>query len=345
MSETFGRNSCLYKIAGTTTFRLASKKLPNGRGTNLQNVEKSSRIYYVPDPGKVFVQVDQSGAEALVVAYLCKHGNFRDLFLNGIKSHVYVALHVFADQWQKRLNKSSLDVKFDIEPFLAATPQTLTSVAGWKDLDKLIKSSDDWPSNERYYYIAKMICHASNYGMRPPAFQLNVLEKSEGRIVLTKEQSTHYLLTYHGLFCEIKEWHQEVFDAVSKTRTLFNLFGFPRAFTSALDETNMKDAIAFVPQSTVGTITNIAYTQLQNYIEDTNRDWDLLANTHDSYLCQCPPAEAEECAKMMKYFIEQDLTSPRGEKFKMKSEAKKGLNWAPFHPEKNPLGLVDIKGI
>jgi hypothetical protein len=47
----------------------------------------------------------------------------------------------------------------------------------------------------------------------------------------------------------------------------------------------------------------------------------------------------------MKFFIEQDLVSPRGEKFKMKSEAMKGLNWGPFSVKKNPTGLMEMKNI
>ena len=76
------RVSTYYNVSGTKTFRLASKAIFGIYGTNLQNWEKSLRKLIIPDDGYKFVQVDQSGAEALVVAYLCKHGNFRDLFLN-----------------------------------------------------------------------------------------------------------------------------------------------------------------------------------------------------------------------------------------------------------------------
>src|ERR1017187_6230228 len=99
------RNSTTYKIAGTTTFRLSSSKILGKCGANLQNVEKSMRQMYIPDKGKIFVQVDQSGAEALIVSYLCEKGNFRELFLNNVKPHVFVALHVFAAIWQQKMNE------------------------------------------------------------------------------------------------------------------------------------------------------------------------------------------------------------------------------------------------
>ena len=65
------RNTTIYKLGGTETFRASSSKW-FGRGTNLQNIEKSMRQLYWADDGKVLVQVDQSGAEALIVSYLCE---------------------------------------------------------------------------------------------------------------------------------------------------------------------------------------------------------------------------------------------------------------------------------
>ena len=111
------RSSTTYKISGTKTFRLSSCQiLPKkhfidgkwkrkGWGENLQNKEKGMRNMYIPDDGKIFVQVDQSGAEALIVAYLCRNANFRKLFINGIKPHVFVALHIFNNVWKQKLRE------------------------------------------------------------------------------------------------------------------------------------------------------------------------------------------------------------------------------------------------
>jgi len=65
-----GRICCLYNIAGTTSGRLASTATPFGYGTNLQNIPKGElRQLIIPDDGKVFIEVDLSGAEGWVVAY------------------------------------------------------------------------------------------------------------------------------------------------------------------------------------------------------------------------------------------------------------------------------------
>lgn len=329
------RNTTLIKLAGTETFRAASSAFFE-YGTNLQNISKDMRHLYYADDGKVLVQTDQSGAEALIVAYLCEAGRFRDLFLNNVKPHVFVAMHVFLDKW-KLLCK-------DVDPmgFVSTPIPELQKREGWKILDNIIKESDNWQASERYYYIAKMICHASNYGMRAAAFMLNVLEKSRGQIVLTKQQAEDYLMRYHSLFPEIQRWHRLVERTLTEHKVLHNLFGFPRALTGQFDANDAKEWYAFSPQSTVGCITHIAATLLQRYIESNGRDWDLLGNCHDSYLAQCPIGEEVELGRVMKEFMEQELTSPRGEKFRMRSETQAGRNWSPYKKNKNEDGLISL---
>lgn len=338
------RNSTNYVISGTKTFRLGSRKILGKLGTNLQNIEKGMRAMYIPDPGKVFVQVDQSGAEALIVAYLCRQGNFRDLFTQGVKPHVFVGLHVFKEQWKDYFRATGISDIPDIDEMCTLPIVLLKKHKDFLLVDKVIKSSDNWPAQKRYYYIAKMICHASNYGMRASAFQLNVLEKSRGKIALSKKEAENYLTVYHTLFPEIHEWHREVERQLQETAIIYNLFGYPKSFfyPSVNPPDNiLKDAYAQCPQSTVGCITHIAYTAMYDWICSNSCAWDLLANTHDSYLVQCPEAEYRECAKKAQEFMNQELTSPRGERFKMKSEAQWGANWAP-QTEKNPEGLREV---
>lgn len=329
------RNSTTYKIAGTKFLRLGSSAILEMFGSNMQNIEKSIRRIYIPDSKKVFLQVDQAGAEALIVAYLCRPNKFRNLFLFGVKPHVFVALHIFVDEWRKRFDREKVDEALKTEiPLLKSLPF-------WKELDTLIKSSDNWPANERYYYVAKMICHGLNYGMKSGAFQLNTLEKSRGKIALSKKEAERYYLEYHTLFPEIREWQMSVANQLYATNYLFNLQGFPLYFDTVNDGM-MREGISAVPQSTVGCITHIAYTKMQQYIEKEKLDWDLLANTHDSYLAQCPdfPEEIKHCATKMQEFMNQELICG-GEKFRMKSEIVIGHNWSPFSTEKNPQGLKE----
>lgn len=342
------RNSTTYKLTGTKTFRLSSSKILKKWGGNLQNIEKSMREIYVPDEGKIFVQTDQAGAEALIVSYLTRDGNYRALFKNGIKPHTYICVHLFEDVWPRKMQEHNFiqsQDELDIKKIIATPIPELKKNPLWKSLDGCIKSSDGWALTERYYYLGKQTEHSSNYDIQPPTFRMNILEKSGGKIVISKADSERFIGTKHRLYPEIKEdFHMSVQAQVKRNRVLYNLHGHPYQITQPyFKESDWKEYYSWIPQSTVGEITNIAYAKLQSFIEQENLAWDLLANTHDSYMCQCPIVDALACGAKMKEFIEQELVSPfDGTHFRMRSETSAGFNWRPFHPEKNPIGLKEI---
>ena len=319
-----------YNLAGTTTYRLASRRLLGKWGTNVQNIPKKLRRLFIADKGKVLMQVDQSGAEAMVVGYLCVPGNFRTLFLEGIKSHVFVAMRLFSDVWEAELGRS-------MDEFCAAPVNQLKHINGWKELDALIKSSDDWPANRRYYFMAKMVCHASNYGMKAPTFRINMLQKSQGAIALENKEAKRFLATYHKLFPEISQWQNETISTLKRTKMLKNLFGYPRTFTGFLDESMYKEAYAFVPQSTVGCITNLAFVELQNRQDLMDMGVDVLQNNHDSVLLQCHEKDVPFVAKEAMKHMNRNLVSPRGEPFQMRSEALVGHNWKEMYEEADSI--------
>lgn len=367
------RNTTLYTNK-PKTFRRSSTQLINGVGSNLQNIEKSLRSIYIPDgyedslQGKckywletgdlsvfsieeletlrVFLQVDQSGAEALIVAYECEPKDYRELFKCGVKPHVYVALKLFTEQWKKESKENGLSLTDDDIDILAITPITKLKLnPQWRDLDNLIKASDDWSLSKRYYYFAKQTCHSGNYGIEWATFVMNVLEKSGGKVVIPKEDGIRFLQTYRGLFPEIPERCERIRHQVNKTGVLFNLFGHPYYITNEnISERTYKEYYAWSAQSTVGEITRTAYCDLQEYIEDCHLKWDILIDCHDSYLVQCPLAEVKQCGNKMQEFMNIELTSPFDNiKFRMKSELKIGFNWNSYKKDENDLGLRELK--
>lgn len=338
MNLNLPRNTTNYLIGGTKFFRLASKmffkNFPSQCGSNLQNIDKNMRAIYIPDDGYEFVQVDQSGADALIVAFLCRPGNkLRELFANKVKPHTYLGT-IFKEQWEKEFPSVHELAKLPI-PELKNHPD-------WPKLAKAIADSDNNPPATRYYYHYKQTGHSGNYDIGVGSFILNILEKSGGKVALTQEQGKRYLSGYNMMIPELREFQSDVRTQLEKTHTLYNLFGYPLYFHT-VNERMYKEGYSAIPQSTVGCITHIAYTNMYNYISDSNLDWHLLANTHDSYLLQCPIGEGLDCAKKGKEFMEQELTSPRGEKFRMRSEAAVGMNWSPWSEKKNPQGLKEVK--
>lgn len=341
------RNSCNYSIAGTNTFRLSSRKLFNHWGGNLQNIEKSVRQIYIPDDGKIFVQVDQAGAEALIVAYCGIAGKYRELFRNKVKPHTYLAMRLFKHVWPLKMMENHLISSyddFDIDEMVNTPIAELRKHPHWQNLSKLIKDSDDWSLTERYYYLAKQTEHSSNYDVGAPAFRMNILTKSGGKIVISQEDAVEYLGIKHALYPEIKgSYHRYVEKCARDTGYLYNLLGHPLAVTDQeITPSILKELYAVIPQSTVGEITNMAYVKLYEYIVSNKLKWDVLANTHDSYLCQCPIGEEQECGRVMQEFINVKLVSPiDGVEFNMESEAQCGYNWMPAK-KSNPNGLKPL---
>ena len=324
------RNTCSWRTGLAETFRNRSTKLLGIYGTNLQNPSDRICRMYCADEGKVLVQVDQAGAEALVVAFLCKGpNNLRRLFEQKIKPHVYVAMHLFKSYWSRTGHPI-------VEAAVYTPIEGLRMLPGFDLLEKAIKKHD------KYYFIGKKVCHASNYDMGPKTFRMTVLTDSEGRVVISHQEAVIFLETYHKLFPEIREWHNETITILKATKVLRNLFGYPRLFTGPMQPHTFKEAFAFVPQSTIGVLGNMAFVEEQEYIEEHHKDWDLLNNKHDSTLTQCSMDEVKDCVEVKKRIVEKLLISPYGETFQMKSEALVGKNWGKYDEVTNPEGLKEI---
>lgn len=202
------RDTTQYLIHGSKYGRLASRKLFNTFGGNLQNKDNSLKKLYWADDGKVINQRDQSGAEALIVAYLCRDGNYRALFKNKIKVHTFVAMHVFATQLIEHIVNDGLDLHCDIEELLKTPIPLLNKNPWWKPLAKLIADTDEWPDEVRYYYIAKQICHCVDE-------QTEVLTDS-GWKSISQSMLEH---------CEIAVWNKD--DESIKFETPQSFFSAP----------------------------------------------------------------------------------------------------------------------
>ena len=315
---------CQYKPAGTKSFRLSSTKLRGKFGVNMQNGDKDSLHMYVPRKGMVFVQADQAGAEALIVGHMARDGRMRQLFKNGIKPHSYLAGHIFSDRFKQ----------FQKEWFMI-DPAKLAKEPDWKDVAKRIK-------NSAYEYdLGKRTCHARNYKMGWGTFRDNVLKETKGQTALTVAESKLFLSTFDDLFPEVLELHAVIEEKILKGRCLRNLLGYERRFEQKITDSYMREAISWVPQSTVGCITHIAVINTQDKIESEGLDWNILSNKHDSMMAEVPETEAMEAAKYLNGQLKQKLVGWDGEEFTMGSEVSIGYNWGKWS-ESNPNGMKEV---
>lgn len=279
-----------------------------------------NNINDLPPEQIVFLQIDQAGAEALIVSYLTKHGRLRDLFLNGIKPHTYVAMHLFPKVWEAELGVNDLPIETPINE--------IKNWKYWKDLSDAIKKSDHNPPSKRYYYFGKQTCHSANYDIKARTFSMNILDKSEGEVILPVKEASRFLQVYHRLMPEIKLWHLEVETTLQAAGCLKNLFGYPRHLTQRVNSHTLKEYYAWIPQSTVGCITHLAGEALQRILDNRERDdFALMQNNHDSLLIQTRVKSVMEIKPLLQKAMNMRLLSPKGEIFHMKSEVCWGLNW------------------
>lgn len=324
---THPRITTSWRLGKTITMRLGSSKLLRRWGDNLQNWEKMLRKCICADEGKCLLQIDQSGAEALIVAYLCRPGQLRDLFLCGMNPHSFLALKLFYTAFEKELG-------YSLDDTLRLSVRELAQHPKWPAIAKVTKKSDEWESDRRYYFMAKQGNHSLNYDCKARAFRLNTLQKSDGAVALTIDEAQNIIDTRIKLFPELQQWWSETVIEAKKTNILRNLFGHPRVITGFIEESNYKELYAFKPQSTVGQITNYAITEFQERIQGGDEllreaGVDVLQNNHDSMLVQCwnDPKYYLPVAKEMQKHFNRRLVSPRGEEFYMKSDINRGLNW------------------
>jgi len=90
-----GRCRCSYRIHGTDTGRLASRKSFDGSGTNLQNRSPEERAMFIADPGMIMFQADLERAETWVVAALADDTNLLEKLRANIDIHTYNAARLF----------------------------------------------------------------------------------------------------------------------------------------------------------------------------------------------------------------------------------------------------------
>jgi DNA polymerase I-like protein with 3'-5' exonuclease and polymerase domains len=280
----------------------------------------SLRDLVIPDPGKILLQVDQSGADARVVSWLTRTGNYRKLFAYGIKPHTYTALRIF----QEKFDKESPGIT--AAEALALPIEKLYLTEGWKELNNFVKKS------ETEYFIGKKVEHSGNYGEQVNTFITDVLNESDGKVALSKEQGQRFLDMRAELFPEIKHEFQYYVkhELETKNRTLRNLFGFPITFIGVWDDSLFRKSFAWIPQSTVAIITALAFTELQERLlacDSLLSGLDVLQDGHDSILTQCPIGSETVMSNEIKKHMNRELKNPFGETFRMESEASVGTNW------------------
>ena len=298
-----GRFRAAYNIAGTETGRPSSSKNAFGTGRNAQNIAPQLRYPFVADPGYRMAVVDLEQVEARDVGFFCG---------------------CLFDDWDFLDSCESGDL------------HTNNARRIWPDLGWTGHRAQDRQIADRNFYrefsfrdMAKRGSHLSNYmgtawtAARSLKVPLGIMEEFQARYcrggaIAGREISP--------AFPCIPRWWQWTAEQLQTTHQLTTPFGRRRHFFGRPgDDTTLREAIAFLPQSTTADRMNLGLYRVWKRLRPTVQ---LLAQTYDSITVQYPEREDENgiIQEILK-LIRVELVAPNGRSYVVPGEAKVGWNW------------------
>lgn len=281
-----GRMRCSFNIAGDAggksapySYRLSSSKNPFGSGGNLQTIpsEKSKssgkaaargsmdftlpniRSMYGPDPGFTFFDMDLDRADLQVVVWESDDAMLKEALRLGVDIHL--------------LNVYAIDRKDP--PPLAELVETHP------------RYQDHRGPRKHKREFAKVFCHATNY-----VGGAKTVAAHTGRSVHEIDQAQKLWFSTHP---GIKTWHDRILEQITKRRFVENRWGYRWYIFDRLDGL-LPEAVAWIPQSTVGILINKIWISFYKQIKEVQ----VLLQVHDSLAGQFPTHRAGAVLPLMK---------------------------------------------
>ena len=243
-----GRFRSQLTIPGTETFRFASSADPLGYGTNAQNITSG----------------DESKDSELPLP------NLRKLF---IPDEGRTMMDFDLPQADARFVAWEADDPL-LKEIFADPKRDLHNENAEIIFGKKPKSPDDII---RYY--AKQGVHLTNYGG-----SAKVLAMTLG---ITVHEAENFQKRWFGAHPRIAQWHRRILMEISSRRWVENIFGYRRFYFDRIDGI-LKEALAWIPQSSVAIMTNLAILSITDSEEFRKANVQFLLQVHDSSLFQAP---------------------------------------------------------
>lgn len=282
-----GRLRTSYRICGTETGRSSTRILkpplrPHKVGIAFQTITKHGDIgtdireYFVPDEGKVFVQIDKSQAEARVVA-------------------------VLSEDWEL-LNA------FDTVDIHRRTAALIFEFTNILDLSPVCRVADEIPKDSPERFMGKKTRHAGNYNMGKHRFMTEVTADAKKfgiDVKISEWRAGQILDKFHNASPRIRGvFHRDIRQAIDEHRVIINPFGRFRMFFDRMGEDLYKEAFAYIPQSTV----HDSLTQAWIRINRERPDIDWVMEAHDSLTFQCKEDEVVDICKLVKKHFDEPIS-------------------------------------
>lgn len=296
-----GRMRTSYNVAGTETGRWSSSSSADGSGTNLQNITPELRRMFVADLGWKLCYLDLEQAESRVVGLLI---------------------------WRTCGDTTYLDA-CDSGDLHTTVSRLVWPHLGWTGDHKANKELAESPFYRHFSYrdMAKRGGHGTNYFGTPRtmARHLKVDEK------VMKDFQSAYFKAF-----PIRLWHDWVRMELIKNQSLTTILGRKRTLLGRSgDDSTLREAIAYEPQSTVGDLLNLALWRIWKFEPRVQ----ILGQIHDAVVFQYPdnPSIENDILSSCLNLTKIPLTS-NGKTIIIPADLKTGFNWSYKTPD-NPRGL------
>lgn len=292
-----GRFRTSYNIAGTETGRPSSSSNAFGTGGNAQNIAPALRYVFVADPGWKICVIDLEQVEARDVGWFCGVLFSDWSFLNACESG---DLHT---------NNCKLV---------------------WPELPWTGEPGSDRKIADRIFYrefsyrdMSKRGGHLSNY--MGTAWTMSRSLKIPLKIA--EDFQSRYCKGSSPAYPAIPRYWQWIAEQLQVTNRLVTPFGRERHFFGRPgDDTTLREAIAFLPQSTTADRMNLGLWRVWKHMPQVQ----LLGQTYDSITFQFRdlPGAAEDIVPEALERIKVELRDPASNRcYVVPGEAKIGWNW------------------
>jgi len=206
------------------------------------------RELFIPDPGYVICDVDLDRADLQVVVWEADDQILKNRLRAAVDLHISNAIELF-DQ-----------PPVPDEELIDTHPAYQTHAKRYAKERKFVKA----------------FIHGTNY--------LGSARTMAQTCRISTAQSRHFQERWFTLHPGISSWHDRIADDLAQTRTIYNKFGYRRVYFDRPDSI-LSEAVAWIPQSTVGIVTNKAWANLSSAFSSIIQ---VLLQGHDSLVFQLP---------------------------------------------------------
>lgn len=307
-----GRIRTSYNVAGTETGRWSSSSNAFGTGGNLQNWQDKLRRVLVADHGRKFAYVDLEQAESWIVGIKCWQLFGDTSYISAIRTgdlHTVVCRMVWPSRpWTGNIKKD----------------RELADEIFYREYS--------------YRDMAKRGGHGTNYYGQP----FTMAKHLKVKVSLMEDFQYGYFEGFPG----IRKWHGYVAQELQLGQYIETILGRGRHFFGRpRDDSTLREAIAYEPQSCVGDLLNLGAWRIWKYGRQAY-DVRLMAQLHDAVLVDYP--DIPEIEHEVLRWVKNQLLVPlniAGDTFVIPSEAASGWNWGKFNddPKKGSVNLAGVK--